>query len=844
MDPSPPALSDLPLTELVGTLEHYAVFTIDKAGIILSWNAGVRRLLGYESHEFIGQHVEIIFTLEGRAYHAVESEMRRARVTSDAKDDRWHLRKDGSRIWVNGIMHAVRDESGELLGYLKIMRDRTSQLHSQKLLEESEERFQTAFKANPVPTAILRRPDGWIVEVNAAFTRAFRLERHGAIGRTVADIDIVPAGEQLARILSGVEHGDRLSFEAPFCRAGAAPGYGVFTLAPIDLGGDPHMLLLLQDITELHAANEALERQAQEESALAQISSATIAGIELPAILELAVRSVAATLPADSVRILEAREGGGVDVRAEYPTAATPAPALPFPLRDDLPQDGGGRLTQGELASSGFASGIYYPIRGYKHSYGVITALAVRSAAFTGPDERLLQSVALLLAGAIEQQRLNHELAYRAEHDDLTGLPTRTMFERHLHAVLEQAKRRETMLAVLFLDLDRFKLINDSLGHQAGDEVLRSVAKRVVGTLRPQDMVARHGGDEFVMLLPEVESGTEVAHIAARLVKTFGPPFAVGGHELKVSTTIGIATYPDDGQDAETLLRAADTALYEGKSRGRSSFRFFTKEQGKRVTERLELEADLRRALEAGSFDLVYQPRIDLVRGRPTSVEALVRWQHPTAGPLLPGAFMPVAAAIGLSVPLGELVLRKAFAQYAAWRGQPDAPQRVAVNVAALHVMQPAFPEVLADLFREAGIGPSEVEIEISADTLLRDEEMIAANLHGLRELGVRSLVSDFGTNAAPLARLWSLPIAGIKVDAVFTAQLGEPHGRQLVEAFVHLAKSLEVEAIAEAVESRVQDEAVRELGFGAAQGNWYSPPLEAARLLDYFAASAGKRRS
>ncbi len=951
MDPPFSTPSTQPWPLLVENLRTYAVFTLDANGVIESWNQGVRELFGYEEHEFVGQPGSMIFTLEDRARGEPEEELAVARERGEAMDDRWHLRKDGSRLWVNGIMHCVKDAEGAVVGFLKMMRDQTEKRSMDVRLEESEERFAKAFRSSPSPIVVFELHSGRIIEVNEAFTRTFRLERPEVIGRALPEIGIEPSESPIHRVRDELVQGRPVRFEAPFRRGDGETGHGTFAFESIVLGGEPHAVMLLYDVTDWrrtqeqleqqnqlvtaildslpgvfymledghlvrwnqelervtglsteelaevtaddlaiegdelrkhfevairtseyalearlrtydgtpvpylftgrrvvidgepivlgvgvdisdqHRARKVLERRAQEQAAYVNLSARSLSSADLTSVLEFAARRIAETLGAEHVQIVEFR-GDGVSIRAGFHgESAASASALMSTARfeaesDDLLANDAGTWSREELEQLGLRSGIRARIQGREHPFGLVEALSGRDGAFSEEDVRFLRGAAFLLAGAVEQRRLIQQLAHRADHDDLTGLLTRIAFERRLVDALERAKRQGTTVAVLFLDLDRFKNVNDSLGHQAGDEVLRVVAKRLREVVRSWDVVARHGGDEFVLFLPDIESSSEVAHVTARLLELFEEPFAVAGRQLKISTTVGIALFPEDGISADTLLRAADTALYDGKARGRSSFHFFTREQNDRVKGRLELEADLRRAIELDEFDMLYQPQVAVADGAVCGVEALIRWRHAVRGNLSPRDFLPVAETIGLAVPLGEWILGKAFADHAARRGAHGMPLRIAVNVSTRYFLQPSFPDTLALLAHEAGLAPAEIEIEVSEATLLQDPELVTSYMRALKQLEFGLVLDDLGAVAAPLARLRLLPIDRLKVDEAITHRLDHADARRLAEAVVQVALSLGIEPVAEGIETREQHQAVQELGFRAVQGRYHCEPM------------------
>ncbi len=561
-------------------MRAYAVFTLDAGGVIDSWNAGVRELLGYEEHEFLGKSGSIIFTLEDRMAGVDQRELDVAREHGEAMDDRWHVRKNGTRLWANGIMHAVREADGELVGYLKIMRDETQKRITEVRLRESDRRFTTAFKSNPSPVALVKRDDLRVLDINDAFSRTFGLHRRDVIGRTLADIEVEPPVEGFPGLREALSTEERLTVDAPFTRGDGSPGYATFVFEPITLAEEPHSMMLVYDVTEWRRAQNVLERRATEQSVFAELAASTLASRDVQPTLDLAARRVARTLRADHARVIEINEEG-THVRSSFaPTDPRSAQEPPVPrVREvDLGLVGVEVLTAEKLEPLGMSSGVRFPIHSHGGTFGFLEVFATRPDAFSQDDQAFLGGVTYLLAAAIEQQRLHDELELRAETDDLTGLLKRVPFEHRLVAALAQSQRHGTRVAVLFMDLDLFKDVNDSLGHEAGDTVLNQVAARIREAVRSWDVVARHGGDEFVLFLPDIKERSEIEHVTSRLLMAMRQPYDVDGEMVSVGATIGVAVYPDDGLDVKSLLGAADAALYRGKERGRDTFEFSSDE--------------------------------------------------------------------------------------------------------------------------------------------------------------------------------------------------------------------------------------------------------------------------
>jgi diguanylate cyclase (GGDEF)-like protein/PAS domain S-box-containing protein len=427
-----------------------------------------------------------------------------------------------------------------------------------------------------------------------------------------------------------------------------------------------------------------------------------------------------------------------------------------------------------------------------------------------------------------ERQRAERQIAHMARHDALTDLPNRVLFRERLADALAGVSRGGK-LAVLYLDLDRFKGVNDTLGHPIGDELLKVVAKRLRHCVRDTDTVARVGGDEFAIIQTEIEQPLDTAILARRVGEAVRAPYDLAGHAVVVDTSIGIAIAPGDGIEPDGLLKAADMALYGAKADGRGTYRFFEPAMDLRMKARRELETALRQALAAGEFELHYQPLVNVDDKRITGCEALLRWNHPERGMIPPAEFIPVAEEIGLIVPLGEWVLRKACMDAASWPNDI----KVAINLSPIQVNNQNLVPVVISALAAAGLPARRLEIEITESVLMHNTEANTATLHRLRELGVHISMDDFGTGYSSLSYLRKFPFDKIKIDRSFIS--GLPHDNDsiaIVLAVAGLAKNLNMTATAEGVETTEQLEKVRALGCVEMQGYLFSRPLPLAQLI------------
>jgi diguanylate cyclase (GGDEF)-like protein len=424
-------------------------------------------------------------------------------------------------------------------------------------------------------------------------------------------------------------------------------------------------------------------------------------------------------------------------------------------------------------------------------------------------------------------EQANAQLQHVATHDALTGLPNRLLLADRLDQAIARAERYGQRFALIVVDLDRFKSINDSLGHLAGDELLKDVARRLAQVLRKADTLARLGGDEFVLLLNEIDNPHDAEIVATKVLADFARPATISGLDLHISASLGISVSPDDGTDSETLLQHADAAMYHAKKSGRNAYQFFAPAMNAFARERLELENGLRRALEQREFVLHYQPKVDVKTARIDSAEALVRWRHPKRGLIAPAQFIPLAEETGLILPLGEWVIREACRQAFAWQAAGLRPLRVAVNLSAQQFRQKNLVEIVRNALRAARLEPQYLELELTESAVMDDAEESINILRELSDLGVRISVDDFGTGYSSLSYLRRLPLDKLKIDRAFIREVVTSRGdAEIVRAIVSLAHALRLQVIAEGVETPEQLEFLQGLGCDQYQGFHFSAPV------------------
>jgi len=438
-----------------------------------------------------------------------------------------------------------------------------------------------------------------------------------------------------------------------------------------------------------------------------------------------------------------------------------------------------------------------------------------------------------------DRKRSEDRIRQLAYYDVLTGLPNRRFFKESLERALRHARTSRKPAALLFLDLDRFKMVNETLGHEAGDALLKEAGERLHACVRTNDWVAsarndklqsaisRIGGDEFTLLLRDLDDPHDAARVATRVLERFSQPFEVDRREVFTSASIGIAVHPIDGNDVDTLLRNADAAMYHAKDRGRNNFQFYTDAMNVRVLRRLDIESNLRRAIQRGELSVVYQPKHDVASGEVRAVEALVRWENAELGKVRPNEFIEVAEESGLIVPIGEWILRTACAQQRQWTDAGYEPVVMSVNLSSHQIRAQRFAEVLAHVLQETGVAPEHVELEITESAIMRYEDLSIRTLAELKQIGVQLALDDFGTGYSSLSYLKRFPIDSLKIDRDFVRDVNsDPDDAAITRAIVAMAQNLGLYVVAEGVETAEQEAFLREIGCDGMQGFRIGPPV------------------
>jgi diguanylate cyclase (GGDEF)-like protein/PAS domain S-box-containing protein len=671
-------------------------------------------------------------------------------------------------------------------------------------LRESEERFRRFFAASPIMVGIAHMGDGLLVDVNNAFEQVTGWSRGEAVGLSPADLQMWPSPEDRAALLDRLHAAGGALRDAEWrIRVRSGEIRDIFgSIEVIQLGGEDCLIFAAHDVT----ARKRAEAQMRQLSSALEQTADTVTITDRNGLIEYVNPAFTAT----------------TGFRIDEAIGKRPSLVKSGKQGSEFYRHLWQTILRGEVFSEVFVNrnkdgALYYEektITPLKNAAGEITHFVA-----TGRD-------------ITERMQTQERLQFLAHHDPLTELPNRALFLDRLKQSLARARWHERLVAVLFLDLDRFKTINDTLGHDAGDRLLQELATRLNGVLRDGDTVARFGGDEFVLLLSDIAVSSDIGMIAQKVLDTLRPPFTVGENVLHVSASLGISLYPGDGEDSATLLKNADTAMYRAKDLGRNNYQFYSAEMSARAFERLTLENSLRHALERREFMLYYQPQVDVSSGRITGVEALLRWRHPDFGLVSPSDFVPLLEDTGLIGAVGDWVIESACAQLAAWHRQGRNRLRMAVNLSTRQLNDPNLARRIEHILKNHEIDAACLELELTESALVHPGVAGIELLDSLERLGVRLAIDDFGTGYSSLGYLRRLPIRTLKIDRSFVRDI--PHDADdvaITRAIVTLGQSLRLALVAEGVETEAQRDFLRTLGCEVLQGFLFSRPLPAEEL-------------
>jgi diguanylate cyclase (GGDEF)-like protein/PAS domain S-box-containing protein len=792
-----------------------AILSSTLEGVIETWNPGAERVFGYTPEQIIGKSLALLAPADRPAQWMEILDAVRRGHRQDIETVR--LRNDGTPVNIALSVSPITNAMADVVGAVAIARDITQAREAEAALRRSEAQYRLLFHGNPVPMWVFDPPTLRFLAVNQAAVRQYGFSEEEFLSMTVADIrpqETIPALlDDIALRGNGLrgagawrhrrKDGSRIDVE--------------IVCHDLEFHGTQAMLVAAFDVTDRNEAQEA----------------ARIAEARYRAIFDHAVIGIFQAAPDGRPiifnRALAEMHGysSAQELMAEVTNVAVQLfadPARMAELMQEADRNGIVRGAEAELACRDGSS-----------KWGLINVRAVRNsdgaiAFFEGTVEDIT-----------ERKAAQQQVQFLAWYDPLTRLPNRILLRDRLEQALAAARRSSEKVALLFLDLDRFKVINDSLGHSLGDLLLREVAVRLRHSLREQDTVARVGGDEFVIVLGGLPDAAVAAASATRILRLITEEFVIPGHTLNTSCSIGISLFPDSGSDCETLIRYADQAMYWVKENGRNNVRLFTEDLDTLAVARLQLENDLRLALARQEFFLVYQPEIEMGVGRMYAMEALIRWRHPSLGLIPPCDFIPIAESSGVIAAIGEWVLLTACAQARQWQLQGFGLVPVAVNVSAFQIRRQGFPDLVRQALRQTGLPPQFLELELTESVLLSNADVIHSVLEDLRSIGVRLAIDDFGTGYSSLSYLKDFRVNKLKIDRSFVADLAtDTDAAAITAAIVAMARALNLQVVAEGVENKAQIDFLHDQGCHAIQGYFCSRPVPSADIPPLFVASFG----
>ncbi|ONG55835.1 hypothetical protein BKE38_08055 [Pseudoroseomonas deserti] len=815
--------SDALYRQMVQGVKDYAIYLIDPSGVVSNWNAGAQRAKGYTAQEIVGQHFSRFYTEPDRAAGLPQRALDCALREGKFEGEGWRLRQDGTRFWAHVVIDPIFGEEGALIGFAKITRDLTAQVEASRRTTEQERLFRLLVQGVTDYAIYLLDPEGVVSNWNAGAQRAKGYTAQEIVGQHFSrfyTLDDRRAGLPQRALATALATG-KFEGEGWRLRRDGSRFWAHVVIDPIrdEMGTLVGYAKITRDLTAQKLQSDRMKAVSDNlDLALAHMSQGlclfdaqerlVLSNERMRSLLQLPETAIrpGATLT-DLLWELHA------DPAVDYEETAAKVRAL--------------RLAH---------------LAALAATRETVNEEMLRQDRYLSVSHRALPAGGWVttLDDITERRQIEDRIVHLAHHDTLTALPNRVTFRDRLEAAL--AGGAQARCALLYLDLDRFKPVNDTLGHPVGDAVLQTVAQRITAQLRKNDVVARLGGDEFAVLMDGCDKVQEVNRLAERLIREISRPMQVNGQQVVVGVSIGIACAPRHGTDPDLLLRNADLALYRAKEHGRACHRTYEPDMELVVQQRRDLEQDLRRALELGEFTLHFQPVVDTGRGQITGCEALLRWESPKRGRVPPGDFIPFAEEIGMMSEIGDWVLRAACREAAGW----VQPLTVSVNLSVTQFHREDLLARVSLALAESGLPAERLELEITETAMIDDVVGATAILEQLRRLGIRIALDDFGTGYSSLSFLRNLPFTRIKIDRSFVHDLGiKPEAAAIVRAVTGMCDSLKVSVTAEGVETERQMAMLQAEGCAELQGFLISRPCPSAELAvwmdDYARARAGE---
>ncbi len=779
---------------------------LDGQGTFLRLNRKMSEILGFGEDELLGHSLAKIFHPEEKAILEAVPRAGSAAGNSPGSREQRYVRKDGTTIWARRSTVYIRDERGEAKYALTAIED-VSQYHaSQETLRTLNESLRAIVENSPLAIYSIT-PSGIVTLWNPAAERLFGLKEADVLGRP-SPLAVAELADSTLAIRSRVLAGETVhNVEIQHVREGR-PMHISLSAAPLKSGDGKTIgvLVTCADITGLKTVEHALEASEARFRALSESAMDIVTVIDANGLILYQSPSVRHLLGVDPETMIGLNQ---FDIIHRDDASM---------IRERFKE----LLTRGTLERP-----VEFRVR---HADG--TWRTLESIGKNCLDVPAIKGIIVNTRDVSERRAIQQRIQHLAYHDALTSLPNRSLLQDRVAQAISRADRSGKRLAVMFIDIDNFKNINDTLGHDVGDELLREVARRLLESVRSHDTIARQGGDEFIVLLEELEGQSGAARVAQKILEALRSVFEVGGTKQHVSGSVGIALFPDDGKDSQTLMKNADTAMFHSKSQGKNTYHFFTSNMNIAVKRRAMLESSLRAAVTDGDFVLHYQPQVDLATGKVVAVEALVRWNNQAGGIVLPGDFIPLAEETGLISDIGEWVLREGCLQARRWQDAGIAPARVAINLSTRQLGDKGFLSMVQRVLKETGLSPGCLELEITESQVMKQAEGSIQLLNDLADLGIHLAVDDFGTGYSSLSYLKRLPITKLKIDQSFVRDITvDPNDTAIVVAIISMARSLDLEVIAEGIETAGQLNLLRAKGCGIGQGYYFSMPLAAGEL-------------
>ena len=769
------------------------VVVVDMRSQIRVINRAALRMLGYDDNaDLVGKDLREIVETDDE-----DSTSDRLMQSSGMIDLQMVWRgSDGSHVDVLVASSFVRASDGVPVGIVYAATDVTERRRAEQALRESEHRYRTLFEGNPLPMWIYDYETLRFLAVNDAAVQAYLYSKDEFLKMTIEDIRPLEDIESLRSALADVRTQTLRRPSRHRRKDGTILEVEISSFEFVS-GGRRTRLVIAADVTERRRADLKLR---ESEERYRQLFEQNLAGV---------FRTTT------DGRILEVNDAmlrmfGWT--REELPGITAMDVYFDTEDRKHLMT----RLLQQRSLSN-------IEVRMKRKDGAAVWALE-NMMLREGPDGEVIEGTIIDIT---DRKAAQDQIEFQAYHDTLTGLPNRLLFRDRIGVALAHARRTKRSAAVMFLDLDQFKLVNDTLGHTVGDGLLHAVAERLVRCVRAEDTVARMGGDECTILLADLNDSRAASTVATKILETISTPIVVEHHELFITTSIGIALFPDDGDDAEALLKSADRAMYRAKEMGRNNYQFATQAGEDVSAERLSLERSMRYASRRDEFIVHYQPMIEIASGRVVGAEALIRWKHPVRGMMQPGEFIPIAEQSGLILPMGEWVLRSACDQMKRWHRNGNEHLHIAVNLSARQFQQPDLADVVERVLMETGLPPSALDIEITESTAMQNAELTLSTLNKLKKMGVRISIDDFGTGYSSLSYMKRFPIATVKIDHDFVRDVAhDGNDAAIVSAIISMARALKLHVVAEGVEDEEQLAFLQRHDCEYVQGYYYGRPV------------------